>query len=322
MGINAAEIAGILKKSDNIIIAGHTSPDGDAVGACMAMALSLRELGKEPRILLEDYSKKYSFIPGKEFLYRAEGGFDNVEADVFLALDCADKERLGMFKEVFDRSKTKVCVDHHSSNEGYGDYNLIIPDISSTSEIVYEIAVELGTMNSDIAAAVYAGIVFDTGGFRHKSTGAGTHAVTSRLLSYDIDFSGIYNHLMTEHTLMEARCFGFAVSNMVCLLDEGIGFTSISAEQRDSLGVTVKDYSGIVEYVLNTKGIEVAFFVYEKANGEIKVSFRSKGIDVAEIASKYGGGGHRLAAGCSVEGDINKVTDTILKELREGINDL
>lgn len=307
-----------ISKSNNIAIAGHINPDGDTIGSCMALALCLNKIGKKPIVLLEDYNEKYDVIPGKEFL--RQNLPDDLKVDIFVALDCSDKTRLGKFSELFDKTAVTISIDHHISNKEFAQYNYVLEGASSTSEIIFNMVNMYVPIDSDIATAIYAGIICDTGGFRHKSTNSNTHIVVSKLLNCGIPFTHICNELMFARSIEESRSFKTALENLVCLEDYGISYSYISQEDMERIGVSVKDFDGIVEYLINIRGTKVAFFAYPKAENEVKISFRSKDINVCEMAEKFNGGGHELAAGCNVlNTPILEVIDMVLNEVKKGM---
>ena len=187
------EIRKVIESSRVIVLAGHTGPDGDAVGSVLALAMSLKTYGKEVCVLLENYGDKYDMIPGKELIRYTD--YKALNPELFLALDCADENRLGSAWEVCQRSAKKICIDHHISNTYYGDFNYVDPKASSTSEIIFQLLNGWLPLNHDTATALYAGILFDTGGFRHTSVRPETFYSAAELLKYHIDASFLYNEL-------------------------------------------------------------------------------------------------------------------------------
>lgn len=150
------QIKEVLQPCQNIAIGGHQNPDGDAVGACFALAYALQKDGKNVVVVLESFSKKYDIIAEKELLLSQEN-YDDSNFDAFIALDSGDKERLGQAKDIFDRTRLKINIDHHVSNTYFGEYNYVDGDASSTSEIIYRYLRDDGVINQKIAAALYAG---------------------------------------------------------------------------------------------------------------------------------------------------------------------
>ena len=321
------QIVKLLKQHNSFIIAGHIGPDGDTIGSCYALARALDKLGKKAGVLLESYAAKYNIIPGREYLVR---GKEPLQADVFIALDCADPERLGTARAFFDAANITICIDHHETNEGFADHNLIIPTASATAEIVFGIVDALVEIDSDIAVAIYSGIVGDTGGFRYSSTSRYTMELAARLMDMGIPFTDIYGELMHGHSFEAAKAFGLALGHSKTAFGGRVIYTHITKEMLKSTGADSSDMDSVAEYLMSTRGAEVAIFMYEKhpckedTRGElkkIKVSMRSHGIHVGRIAASLGGGGHRMAAGCTIVGTMDGVLNKVLALVEQDISE-
>ena len=336
------QIVKLLKSRDKFVIAGHTGPDGDTIGSCLGLAMALAKMGKETIVVLEPTAPKYHIIPGREYLYH--GALEALSVDVFIALDCADTERLGAARVLFNRARTTVCIDHHETNEGFAEYNLIDPAASSTAEMVFGVIEALIDVDADIAAAIYSGMVGDTGGFRYASTSRSTMEIAARLMETGIPFTDIYSEMLHRHSFEAAKAFGLALGAACQAMDGRIVYTFMTREMLVSTGADSSDMDSVVEYLMNTRGADVALFLYERhlnvrdgtssddneanhpENGhkdrgvapvseqrKIKVSMRSKGVHVGRVAASLGGGGHRMAAGCTMVGTM----DGILKQVLE-----
>jgi phosphoesterase RecJ-like protein len=295
------------------VLAGHTNPDGDTIGACFAAALCLNNAGKKATVLLEEINERYGVIPGSEFIYR--GDIKGLNPDVFIALDCGDKERLGKFAEVFDRAGFTVCIDHHVSNTGFADYNRIEPGISSTCEIVYKIIKKNFNIDEKIASALYAGIADDTGGFCHSYASAETYEIASELVKYKIPFSKIYNEILNAHSMQEVFALKKVIENIVMVADKQIAYSTVSLKEMELAGITHKDFEGTAGYLVNIRGVRAAFFVWETPEGTCRISLRSKDVNVSQAASKLGGGGHFNAAGATSQKPLKDTVRDVLKAL-------
>jgi len=304
----------IIMESGQTVIAGHTNPDGDCIGACFAVAAALSKLGKNAAVLMDSPPQRFSVIPINEYLYNSDT--DNLEPDVFIALDSGDKQRLGRFASVFDRARVTFCVDHHQSNKGFADYNLIKPAASSTCEIVYDLIIKHISLDERIAAALYVGIVDDTGGFCHNCTSAKVHKIAARLLNENIPFSTLYNEV--KNLRSSGECFGLktAIENMVILKERGIAYSAVTLADMEQAGIKYTDFEGIAEFLVNIRGINLAFFAYEKPEG-CRISLRSKDADVSLCAARLGGGGHHYAAGATVKKPVYIAADMVLREIEE-----
>lgn len=312
MVFDVGELYGILSRGKNFVISGHINPDGDAVSSCLAMALSIKMLGGNPIVLLGEHSKRYNDLAGREFIYK--GDWETVSGDVFIALDCATKHRLLAAETVFDRTPVTVNIDHHISNNNFATYNYVNPNASSTCEVVYELINNSIPINLEIATALYTGIVFDTGGFRHKSTTHDTFEIAAKLVRFGIDFSKIQREIIHSHSYEEAKIFGIALKNLEMIKGTSIGVSYLTVEDMQSAKAKYSDLDNIVEYVLNTDGVEVALLFSEREDKTVKASMRSTGLNLIPIASKFGGGGHKNAAGASLECGLKEAIQAVAEE--------
>ncbi|MCL1843988.1 MAG: bifunctional oligoribonuclease/PAP phosphatase NrnA [Defluviitaleaceae bacterium] len=304
------KIIELINRRENFILAGHTGPDGDAIGSCFALAFALEKLGKNVQVVLESFAQKYKIIPGNRFLF--SGDLSAVRPDVFIALDCADPERLGISRPLFDCAETTVCIDHHETNPGFAMYNYIEPDASSTSEMVLRVIEKLTQPTDEIAAAVYAGLVSDTGGFRYNATAISTMETAARLMDMGIPFTQIYNELMHRHRFAAGKAAGIALGNSARTRNKKIVYSFITREMLKSVDADLSDLDGVVEYLMGTRKALAAIFVYEKSETNAKVSLRSQGPNMGRVAKELGGGGHVLAAGATVTGTIQEVLERAL----------
>ena len=301
--------------SDFIAIAGHVSPDGDAVASCLALAMSIDKLGKKVAVLLEETPKRYHFMGGSEFIKSDD--LSVITPDLFICCDCGSKERMGRFAAIFDKTDKTIVIDHHISNTGYGKINYVDALSSSASEMIYDIVAQIGNIDKNIAQALYAGIIFDTGGLRFKSTSSATMIKVAKLMEYDIPFNTIYTDILLTHTYVEAMMLSKTIAKMKFMEGLPVAYSYLTKEDMDSVGACRADLEGICEYLLNTRGSEVAFLISESGEKQSKVSFRSLGFDVNIIASHWGGGGHTNAAGATIEMEPEDALRSVLKQISE-----
>ena len=302
-----------LNRGDVAAVAGHISPDGDAVSSVFAFSMALAQYGVKPFILLEEYPDRFNYLKGAQYLYK--GNRDQLSPKYFFALDCGDKERLGDAAVVFDRAEITYNIDHHISNTAFAQYNIVNPKASSASEVVYEIIRGKCNITPDIAAAVYSGIVFDTSGFKHNSTSPRTHEIAGELVARGVDTASIHSKILYEHTLSQVRVMGCAIKNFGVAGD--IAYSTLTRAELDMCGAKNGDTEGIVEYLLNIEGIQVSALLTEREGGKVKISLRSKSCDVNKVADSFGGGGHVLAAGASSALPMDKTLDKLLSRIKE-----
>jgi len=316
------EVRNILQTNDNFVLVTHMGPDGDAIGSCFGLAHALNSLGKSVKVVLGVFPEKYTIIPGAEFLHDG----NDLKPDVAIALDCADQSRIASPRYLFQDAPTTICIDHHITNAGFAKINLIDPAASSTCEIVYNLIKDITPISYNIAFALYAGILTDTGGFKYDSTQKQTLEIAANLISTGIDFTKIYNELLHTHSFAGGKALGIVINNMKQALDGRITYSTISADELISVGAKSFELDGAVEYLLNTLDTEASVFVYAKTPEElqyqnqppVKVSFRSKGADVGVVAKRMGGGGHRMASGASGQ-DVQDTLKMALSLLEEEI---
>lgn len=316
MNHSLKEIRNSINQYHTIAIAGHTNPDGDAIGSCLGLAEALQKCGKKVMVLLEAYGGKYDVIPGKSFVMNE--GYDSLEPELFLSLDCGDKERLGLAETVFHKAKCTINIDHHKSNTYFAELNYVEEGASSTSELVYRLLNGYLPMNQSTAAALYAGIIYDTGGFRHSSTSPATMEAAGNLMSYSIPFTQIYNLFFDSKSFSELKIIGKAFDNAQLLFDGRFVYTTITKKEMDECGSNKSELDTIVNFLKGVNGTLASCFFYEKQENEIKASFRcGENFDVCAIAQKFGGGGHIKAAGCTIEASMEEAKKLVFAEIKE-----
>ena len=315
------KITSELNNVKTVAIAGHIRPDGDCVGACMGLYLYLKENYPEIEtdVYLEEPKEGFSFLSGFREIKTV---YDESKTyDVFFVLDTSVKNRIGVALAGYESAGRTICIDHHISNKGFGDKNVIRPQVSSASELVYTL-LEEDKVTKPVAEALYMGIIHDTGVFQYSCTTRETMAIGAKLMGMGIDFSKIVDETFYEKSYVQNQILGRCLMESIMVLDGKCIVGSVKKRDMDFYGVEPKDLDGIVQQLRVTKGVEVAIFLYEVKTQEFKVSLRSNGpVDVNAIASYFGGGGHVKAAGCTMQGSvydvINNLTLPIEKQLKE-----
>lgn len=307
------EIMKWVLAAETIALAGHTSPDGDAVGACLALGGALEKAGKRVQVFLEEYAEKYRVIPNGHLLCPAEEA--RVPA-LFIALDCGDEERLGAAAEIFRKAEKKINIDHHESNTYFGELNFVEAEASSASELVFRLLERRLPITADEAAGLYAGLVYDTGGFRHSSTSPETMRIAGELMGYGIPFTAIYNRFFDSRSFTELKLMGKALENAELLYGGRVICSRMTTAEIAAVGGSSKELDAVINYLKGVQGVAVACFFYEKTETDIKGSFRSNdGYDVCALAKKFGGGGHIKAAGCTLPAPLEESVTRVLAEV-------
>ncbi|MDD7148922.1 MAG: bifunctional oligoribonuclease/PAP phosphatase NrnA [Lachnospiraceae bacterium] len=309
-----------IKGARSIGISGHIRPDGDCVGSAMALYLYLQkitEAGTEVSVYLEQPPETFGAIKGIEQI-QTEASEDKVY-DVFFALDC-EKSRLGFAEKLFEQAKKTINVDHHISNLGCGRVNYVVPTVSSTSELIYDL-LDKEQMDRDIAMAIYTGIIHDTGVFQYSNTSPKTMRIAADLLEYGFDFSTLIEESFYQKTYWQNQIMGRALLESIMFLDGRCIVSAVDRKLMEFYHVTPKDLDGIVNQLKIIKGVECAVFMYETDNLEYKVSMRSTDrVDVAKVASYFGGGGHKKAAGCTMKGTFHDVINNLSLHIERQLN--
>lgn len=306
-----------LKGITSVGISGHVRPDGDCVGSTLAVYnyISTYYPDIQVDLYLEPFPDVFLFLKNAENIHH---NFEEDKIfDLFIVLDCGDKGRLGPTAKYYDAAKHTLCIDHHVSNLAFAEENYIIPDASSTCELVFN-TMESDKITKEIAECLYTGMVHDTGVFQYSCTSAQTMSVAGVLMEKGIDYPKIVTDTFYLKTYEQNQILGYALLNSKLYLDGKVILTYLTKENLKEFNCSTKDLDGIVNQLRVTKGTEVAVFLYESEDGSFKASFRVTGdLNVAEIASVFGGGGHVKAAGCNIVGSIDDVIERILKEIEK-----
>lgn len=309
-----------VKNAKAIGIAAHIRPDGDAIGACLAMYFYLKKRMPEAyiKIFLEKPDKSFSTVPGIDTI-NDEAPLVK-EFDSFIMLDTV-RSRIGVALDYYNNAKHTINIDHHVSNiKGDGDENYIDPDASATCEIVYEL-LDKEHIDRDIALCLYMGIAHDTGVFRFSNVSPKTFRICADLIQYGFDFSRLLDVTFFEKTYKQNLVQGQIVLDSKLYYEGLLIIGSADFDLMERFGVTKEDFDGVVNQLLLTKGVEVAAFMYEKPDGIFKISLRActDRVDVSKISVQLGGGGHVRAAGVDFKGDKNQAIDTIIRFVGEQI---
>lgn len=309
----------LISEAKEIAISGHIRPDGDCVGSCLALYNYIVDNFPEVsvRIFLDKIPDKFLFLRNSSKIESIHNMDTSHVFDLYIALDCSEGSRLGEAYECFSNAKSRACIDHHFSNSGsFADYNYIIPDYSSTCELVYnQLKKELIT--KEIAECLYVGVIHDTGVFQYSCTTKDTMNCAGFLMDKGIDYSRICDETYYSSTLVQNRMLGKALLEAKVFENGKIIAAVITASDRAEFGAVQADLDGIVQTLRDTAGVEVAIFLYELDDGTYKGSTRATGeVDLTVVTGFFGGGGHKKAAGFSVETDnpwsvVDKVIDLV-----------
>ena len=307
-------------------IVGHVRPDGDCVGSTCALYQYLT--GNYPELqvdlYLEFFKDQYSsVIP----VCAKDAGVirDTDEGkcyDFLFMLDCAACDRIGVLSDPLTRAKKTMCIDHHISNSGYADINVIDADACSASQVLFELLDE-NRIDTAVADCLMTGIVHDTGVFRHQNTKPRSMEIATELLKKGAALSRIVNDTYYMKSFTQLKIMGFAMEKAYTVLDGRVIVCVIGSDDLERYGATAADLDGIVDQLRGTMDVECAVFIYQTAASEFKVSLRSnRCVNVSEIASSFGGGGHVRAAGytavgCSAEEAVETIVSILADAMKE-----
>lgn len=307
-----------VKAYDVFLVVSHVQPDGDAIGSTLAVAHALKQLGKR-YVLTNDSSvpEKYQFLEMAEEILPWEEAKKH-SFDAVISVDVADRERLGGVQQVFERQTPLLNIDHHPTNDRFGDVNVVLDDRAATAEVLYEWITHMQLKwNRSFAEAVYTGVMTDTGGFRYPNTTPRVMKLAAHLLEYGVVPSDIANRVFENISRAKLHLLKEALSSLTLSSDGQIAWLTVTAAQMKRAGAKEEDVGGMVNFARNVEGVEVGILFKEVDDGGVKVSWRSREkLDVGRLAQELGGGGHARAAGCYMEGALADVQKTVLDATR------
>jgi phosphoesterase RecJ-like protein len=304
-----------IKDAGEVVIACHIGPDGDALGSVLGLAGALEADGKKVWRSWGSGELKvppqYSWMPGIDQVVLHREVPD--EPELFCALDCGDLSRLELLKPKFENAKTSINIDHHASNESFGEINVVDPEASSTSEMIYQLAIKMGLhLGPDEATNLYAGIVTDTGRFQYPSASIDTLKVAAELRSLGVDHDRVAQEIFESSRFSQLHVLGIVLSR--AKVDGDIVWSWLDIADLGDLEMEATE--DIIDNLKTVREARVAVILKQRPDRSYRVSLRSKGeIDVARIAESFGGGGHRLAAGFNIRATPQGCIDRIKAKL-------
>jgi phosphoesterase RecJ-like protein len=300
----------------------HVDPDGDAIGSSLALAWALRDRGRGVVVVNESpLPATLRFLPGADTV-RLPGAFNRIFDAVFV-LDCSSLERLGPNAAALVAPGARIaCIDHHVGNAGFGDPRLVVPEASATAELVHDLLAACDApLTPEIAQCLYVGLASDTGAFRFQNTTPKALRLAARLVDHGARPSEAAEWLYAQKSEGSLRILGLALASLEARAGGRVSAMTISRSMFDRAEATPEDADGIVQYAKSLLGARVGVLLQEVAPGQVRISFRSDGsVDVNEFASRFGGGGHRVAAGAKVAGDLATVREQVLGALEHAVN--
>lgn len=311
----AKQIHQHLVNSSKILIVPHQNPDGDALGSLSALTEYMISLEQQVVLFcLTPVSKKYSFLRHVNNVEIDPNIFDDEEIDTIVILDSSDMRYAGVEKYAQNSSAKIINIDHHQTNEKYGHMNMVASGASSTAEVLYNFFIYNDIeINHHMATSLLTGIVTDTENFTNPATTTSSLNVAGELLSHGGNLNLITKWVVKNKTVNLLRLWGLVFSRLNTR--EEIVYTYITRDDLKKFGVSEAEAEGVANFLNNLEGAKISLMLRETEDGKIKASFRTTrdDVDVAALAKKFGGGGHRKAAGFSAEGTIEQVVDKVIK---------
>jgi len=316
-----APIAEEVRKARTIAVLSHVRPDGDAIGSQLALALSLSGLGKAVAAWNEDgLPEAFSFLSKSELVTVPPK--DPKTFDLVIALDTATRDRLGTPLQAIKQANCWINIDHHVSNPSYGDLNYLDLTSPATGQIVFELIQEQRyPLNLEIAEALFVAISTDTGSFRYRNTSAHTFEVAAELVRHGVDVGRISHFLYESQPKRRVLLLHELLQSAHFYADDQIGTMALTMEKKKQLGIQPADTDGLIDIVRGIETIIVAILFEELENNRVRVSMRSKRveIDVNKICGEFGGGGHPLAAGARIRGPLEYVEKLVANRVSDEI---
>jgi len=316
------KIGRALRENQRFAVLSHVRPDGDALGGQIALALSLEELGKSVRVWNEDgMLEKYSFLPKSEILTTPPSTPEDF--DVAIALDTATQVRLGKAAEAVRSAKLWINIDHHPSNPMYGDLVYVDADSPATGQILFELMkAEQLPMTHEIAENLFVAISTDTGSFQYPNTSARTFEIAAELIRAGANVGQLSQQTYENYPRRRIELLRALLDVMHFDAGGKIASFSLDLKTAAAIGALPEDNEGLIDHLRAIEGVIVAIFFEELPDGKVRVSMRSKSddADVCAICQKFGGGGHKLAAGARIRGTFAEVQERVLKEVRHVVD--
>lgn len=302
-----------IDAGQRFLVTTHIDPDGDAIGSAFALCFALNGMGKHAAAYLKDeIPYRYEFLPRPPEVVHHRLPADGYDAT--FVLDCGNFFRVGDGYESLKGNGFIINVDHHETSEAFGQVNIVDEHASSTAEILYLILKSLGVkFNFDIAVNLYTAILTDTGSFRYDSTTKRAFSICEEMTGFGVVPASVAAEVYESHPKERFRLLCLVLETLEVAKGDRIAMAYATEEMFRKTGTNREYTEGFVEFLKEMKGVEVACFLREIGGGKYKISMRSKGdIDVAVVARTFGGGGHRKAAGCTIEGDIDDVKNKLV----------
>lgn len=303
-----------IKVSNNIVLLCHNNPDGDAIGSTIAMYNLIKKLGKEVDIVIDTLPKKFNFLNEYSIIKKES----TKKYNTAVVLDTATKERVNS-AYILDNVQKKLVIDHHQSNTKYGDINLI-EAFPACCQVVYKLIKEMNIpLDKDLALPLAVGLLTDTGGFAHQDVLPSTFAMAEEL-SQIINISEVYQKVLNTITINQFNIKNKALQELEFYHNKSLAVLTVTEEDMKHYEVEEDECSLLAGLPLEIETVEVSLFL-RKYQDKTRISLRSKNINVSEVLSPFGGGGHINAAGITITIPYKEIKEKLIKEVGKKINE-
>ncbi|MEE4261972.1 MAG: bifunctional oligoribonuclease/PAP phosphatase NrnA [Desulfobacteraceae bacterium] len=315
------QIINHIKEARHVLLASHSEPDGDAVSSLLALGLAIGKLGKKTTIYnTSPIPAVYRFLPSVERIVRHMKKATTY--DLALILDCGDLPRIGEASPTVSQVPVVINIDHHITNTGFGDIQLVDPQACSTAELVYRLIKAMDVpIDRAMATSIYTGILTDTGSFRFSSTNQAAFAISQEMAELGVEPHDVAQHVYGTYSLGRIKLLNLALDSIEISDNGKLSIMTITGTMFAETKTQPEDADGMINYARRIEDVKVAALIHEQKNGKTSsngqhryhVSLRSDGsVDVAAIAGSFGGGGHASAAGFQVETTLTKLKSDII----------
>jgi phosphoesterase RecJ-like protein len=320
------KIAKIIDENKKFLIITHDYPDGDSLGSQVALYQLLSGLKKDVASLCSfELPYQYGFLPDLDNIKYSMEEIDlSAREHICFCLDCADETRMNIdFEKLKENVKLVINIDHHKKNSNFGDLNLVESDSSATTEIIYKIVEKhfKKYLNHKMALGIYVGILTDTGKFQYSNTSPVVHKIVSELLKFDISPSRIHKYIYENEPLARFKLIQLVFDRIRYIESTGLIYSYVLENDFRKLNLPFSAQDGIITMLRSKEKAKVAALIKQTSKNNYKISLRTSdsSVDLIKVSGKFGGGGHRMAAGYSDKGSLKKVVNNLKKAVKDNI---
>jgi phosphoesterase RecJ-like protein len=324
MPVDWKPLVELVQQHQNFLLTTHVRPDADGLGSMLALAEALESQGKSVQMVISStWPPRYNFLDPQRRIQRfTSPGDEHRQAQVIIVLDTGTWGQLGDFG-AFVRSfpGPKVVIDHHVSQDDLGGLALVDTSAEATGRLVYEAIEALRwSLPATAAQMLFAALATDTGWFRHNNTTAATFGLAEKLMQAGARPTPLYEQLFEQSTLPRMRLTAVVLERLQVVANNRVAYTEVQRDDYARTGAVPQDTEDLINYCRSLAGVEVAIFFMEQPAGGVKVSFRSRAVNVAAVAEQFGGGGHRLASGAILHASLEEARSRVLQAVTAALD--